>query len=88
MVPFAGMWLGIEPDGHTLMKCPICNEDCGALVKETRRNIEGETIRRRACVNTGKSFYTREVPDLKIVLKLDKVKVKTCKAPDIFNVWK
>lgn len=50
------------------MKCPHCTQECNALVLETRKQDDA-IIRRRACGKCGKAFYSREVPDLTIVLR-------------------
>ena len=48
----------------------------------TRQQNE-EIIRERLCANCRKNFYTREVPDLSIVLRLNRIKKKVCKPPAV-----
>lgn len=57
------------------MNCPHCNIESNAVVLETRKQ-DGAIIRKRACGHCGKNYFSREVPDLSIVLhreRLDKI---------------
>jgi transcriptional regulator NrdR family protein len=44
------------------MNCPHCQTESNGNVLETRKQ-DGAIIRKRACGNCGKNFYSREVGD-------------------------
>ena len=50
------------------MKCPHCQKDCTSVVQETRKQ-DGHIIRGRLCGYCEKRFYSREAPDITIVLR-------------------
>ena len=77
------------------MKCPHCQNECNALVLETRKQ-DGDILRKRACGSCGNSFLTAERPDVTLVMRRDRPDKKVDKPAewipskaswDAFNVW-